>query len=388
MGDVILSTVKFVNRGQEDPEMFGHVTYDSRIQTLWVANSKRDSLIALKVCFETSTPSPGGEELIRGGYFEQVVEFVGPKPTLNFVILTGEADPTGEEANAACIAAKLPPGELALVAFSVHGTGVDQVLIRKEWYESAFLQTSDKLPPFNPTQVLPQTSDARHQQRPLAQATHAAPPQTLSQPIPSVPIRLRTPPSEVEAEHNKEEVTRDVKGKGSKGKNVGWKDKEDSSASGNSGKDKGKGKENSGDSVLNESQLGTALSKEIRKVEENLHTRIGRLIAKELDKQREAICYCLYHPSSSYYSEQRLEEARANEQAADFARQEKILKLISTELTKNTTRVVETAVKGEVQNSVLPSLENITKTEVKLALNNHVTKGLGESIKQVCTLLV
>ena len=26
MGDVILSTVKFVNGGREDPEMFGHVT--------------------------------------------------------------------------------------------------------------------------------------------------------------------------------------------------------------------------------------------------------------------------------------------------------------------------------------------------------------------------
>ena len=51
-------------------------------------------------------------------------------------------------------------------------------------------------------------------------------------------------------------------------------------------------------------------------------------------------------------------------------RQEKILKLISTELTKNTTRVVEMAVKAEVQNSVLPSLENITKNEVKTALRS------------------
>ena len=83
------------------------------------------------------------------------------------------------------------------------------------------------------------------------------------------------------------------------------------------------------------------------------------------------------------YLDQRLEEARANEQAADFVRQEKILKLISTELTKNTTRVVEMAVKGEVQNSVLPSLENITKTEVKLAVNTQIAKGLGDSMKNV-----
>ncbi|EJD05746.1 uncharacterized protein FOMMEDRAFT_153084 [Fomitiporia mediterranea MF3/22] len=358
MGDVILSTVKFVNNGAEDSEMFGHVTYDSRIQTLWVANSKRDSLIALKVCFELSTPSPGGEELIRGGYFEQLIEFVGPKPTLNFVILTADADPTGDEANAACIAAKLPPGELALVAFSVHSSGVDQVLIRKEWYEAAFLSTTAKFPPFNPTMVPPPA--------PAQQPRVPQPPQVLSQPIPSVPIRLRTPPSEeIESEQNKEDIRpQDVKGKGPKGKNVGWKDREESNG-GSSGRDKGKEKEKPSDNgILNESPLGNALSKEIRRVEENLHTRIGRLIAKELDKQQ-----------------QRLEEARANEQAADFTRQEKILKLISTELTKNTTRVVETAVRGEVQNSVLPSLEDITRTEVKSAINTQLSKGVSESVR-------
>lgn len=86
-------------------------------------------------------------------------------------------------------------------------------------------------------------------------------------------------------------------------------------------------------------------------------------------------------PSST---DHRLEEARAHEQVEDFARQEKILKLISTELTRNTTRVVEMAVKNEVQNSVLPSLETITRTEVKAALNDHVGQGLVEFINQVC----
>ena len=87
--------------------------------------------------------------------------------------------------------------------------------------------------------------------------------------------------------------------------------------------------------------------------------------------------------NSSVIVEQRLEEARVAEQAADFARQEKILKLISTELTKNTTRVVESAVKGEVQNSVLPSLEDITRTEVKSAINTQITKGVSESVRIV-----
>jgi CTP-dependent riboflavin kinase len=84
--------------------------------------------------------------------------------------------------------------------------------------------------------------------------------------------------------------------------------------------------------------------------------------------------------------DQRLEDLRVSEQAADVARQEKLLKLISNELTKNTTRVVEMAVKAEVLNSVLPSLENITKNEVKAVLNGQIAKGLGDSMSQVCPL--
>jgi len=87
------------------------------------------------------------------------------------------------------------------------------------------------------------------------------------------------------------------------------------------------------------------------------------------------------------FVDQRLEDVRVSEQAADIARQEKLLKLISNELTKNTTRVVEMAVKAEVLNSVLPSLENITKTEVKAALNGQIAKGLGDSMNQVCSFL-
>lgn len=41
------------------------------------------------------------------------------------------------------------------------------------------------------------------------------------------------------------------------------------------------------------------------------------------------------------------------------------------------------AVKAEVQSSVLPSLENITKNEVKAALQIHIAKGLADSMKQV-----
>jgi len=357
MGRNVLSTMKFVNGNKEDPDMFGHVTYDSRIQTLWVANNRRDSMIAFKIGFDPSAPSPGGEETSRGGYIEQVAEFGGPKPTIHFVILTADLDPTGEEALAACVAAKVPPGELALVAFSVHAGGVDQVLIRREWFDSALHSSPAKFPSFAaPPPVVQQREAGPQRQGGGAQVPPSLPPP--QGPVPIVPVRLRTPPSE---EAESEVTTRDEgrpnegKGKGAKGKNVGWKDKDD----------KEKPAKNGDQAIINESPLGVALSKEIRKSEENLHTRIGRLIGKELDKQH-----------------QRMEDARANEQAADFVRQEKILKLISTELTKNTTRVVEMAVKSEVQNSVLPSLETITKTEVKNALGNQIARGVTDSIKQ------
>ncbi|KAH0830388.1 hypothetical protein J3R83DRAFT_1782 [Lanmaoa asiatica] len=353
----VLSTFRFANGTKEDPDMFGHVNYDSRIQTLWVANNRRDSLIALKIGFDVSG-SPSGE-LVRGGFFEQVVEFSGPKPTIHFVLLSADADPTGDEAHAACVAAKVPPGELALVAFSVHSTGVDQVLVRKEWYESALVSAVAKFPPYTqsqaptsapldvkPARQIPQAPSIISGSAPVLQQVHSVVP----------PGRLRTPPSEeIESELTRDEARgSEAKGKSAKGKNVAFRDREDS-------RDKGARLDLG---AISDSGVAQLVAKEIKKSEENLHTRIGRLITKEMDKQQ-----------------QRFDEARAQEQAEDINRQEKILKLISTELTRNTTRVVEMAVKAEVQSSVLPALEHITRTEVRSALNEHVGRGLTEYIQ-------
>lgn len=288
MGRSVLSTIKFVNGIRDDPDMFGHANYDSRIQTLWIANNRRDSMIAFKINFDVSTPSPGGEDNGRGAFFEQVLEFGGPKPTIHFVILTADADPHGEEAHAACVAAKVPPGELALVAFSVHSSGVDQVLIRKEWFTSALNSMPAKFPQYAPpAQPAPEQKPQRQQQQVQQQLP---PPQSVAAPLVTptmapllpVPQRAKTPPSD---NYNDTEETRDDgrsegKGKGAKGKNVGWKDKDDS---GNQKDVKGKGV----DTSIND-PLGVALTKEMRKVEENIHTRLGRLISKELDKQRKS----------------------------------------------------------------------------------------------------
>lgn len=273
----ILSTVKFINGNTEDNDMFGHFSYDSRIQTLWVANCRRDSMLAFKINLESTVV--GGEEAVRG-YFDQVLEFAGPKPTIHFVILTADADPNGEEAHAACIAAKVPPCELALVAFSVHSSGVDQILIRKEWLDTALMSAPSKFPPFALPQSsqVPPSGNTNKGQRQLSQLV-SQPPAAVNVP----PPRLRTPPSEdVENDFAREEGrSQENKGKGNKGKNVGFVD---------NGRDKDKNAKPNDSALINDSALGQALSREIRKTEENLHTRIGRLIGKEMDKQRKC-CY-------------------------------------------------------------------------------------------------
>lgn len=266
----VLSTIKFINGIQDDPDMFGHVSYDSRIQTLWVANCRRDSMLAFKINLESSVV--GGEEAYRG-YFEQVVEFAGPKPTIHFVILTADADPNGAEAHAACVAAKVAPGELALVAFSVHSSGVDQILIRKEWFDTALSSAAAKFPPY----ALPQVPQAVPAESKGPRQITQLPASIAQQQQQQVPARQRTPPSEdVEAELPRDEGRIEAKPKGSKGKNVNFKEKEDN------GKDKNA---KSGEAPVSESALGQTLTKEIRKMEESLHTRIGRLVGKEMEKQ-------------------------------------------------------------------------------------------------------
>ena len=291
-GKSVLSTIKFVNSSrQEDPEMFGHITYDYRIQTLWVANNRRDSMIALRIGSDGFVPSPMSDDGAKNLFIEQIVEFGGPKPTIHFVILTADLDPTGEEALAACVAAKVPSGELALVAFSVHASGVDQVLIRREWFDSASLGAPAKYPsyilPPQPVQSPPQQQQIEVRPPRNERVNQApAPVQTQPQVVPVLisqpPVRTRTPPSdEVDSEIVKDEA-RHVEGRGrnAKSRNVGWKDKKDNgkeSVGGNSsGIDAG---------TMSDSALG-ALTKEIKKTEENLHTKIGRMLAKELDKQR------------------------------------------------------------------------------------------------------
>jgi hypothetical protein len=100
------------------------------------------------------------------------------------------------------------------------------------------------------------------------------------------PRTLRTPPSEeLEGDITRDEVrAQEGKGKNVRGKNVAFRDRE---AANLNLKEAEKLTSFKGDAGAS-SDTGVALivTKEIKKSEESLHTRIGRLIGKEMDKQR------------------------------------------------------------------------------------------------------
>lgn len=443
MSTAVLSTIKFV-LGQpgaanstskaaiENPElMFGHLSYDPASKILWVASSARNSLFAIRIG-QDSTPIPSAGSSTIGGAvmntteptlptirptFDQIVEFPCSMPTINITVVAAEAAEEGSNWTR--------DPSLAVSAFCVHAGGVDQINIAQDAFDEAAEKTAAKLP--NITYLPPATDrENRRQssqgqtaavQQPSQQSSPAAvqqqqqqqlgmqqqPPQYTSsgfgpmqqqpQPLPQsmsnfVPMqqRPRTPPGEPPMatpgyeqpmQQHMTPPTQVLQGNGkSKAKDVGkqqnWKASPNTVPT-----------DQASNIRLDTEALTSNLTKEIRKVEENLNTKIGRLIVKELDKQ--GMRYVSFLPSEAHSAspDVRLEEVRRADQTADFERQEKILKLISTELTKNTTRVVESAVKNVIQNSVLPALETVTRNEVKVALNNQISKGLTESMKQV-----
>lgn len=65
----------------------------------------------------------------------QIAEFCLPKAAIHLAIPFISGDLDGEGARAACTTARIFPGDLALVAFCLHATGVDQLLIRKETFD-------------------------------------------------------------------------------------------------------------------------------------------------------------------------------------------------------------------------------------------------------------
>ncbi|KIO26110.1 hypothetical protein M407DRAFT_243825 [Tulasnella calospora MUT 4182] len=421
MSTTVLSTIKFSlgsnNGGNaskaavENPElMFGHLCYDPASRILWVASSARNSLFAVKIGTD-STPIPSAQpsSIINGPVmntaepttptvrptFDQVVEFPCSMPTINLTLVAAEA----ADENATWTR----DPSLVVSAFCVHAGGVDQINIAQEAYDIAAANTAAKLPSISfgplPTDRAERRTSGQNlssapqplaqqappvQQQPVPQQQpppQQAPVRPEFQQVPSgsystssqqqAPVnmpsygatqRSRTPPLDhgvavpgfdPTISQQSPLAQPQIGGKGkSKDVKQTWKASPSGAIEPTS-------------SRSDTEALASGVTKEIRKVEENLHNKISRLIVKELDKQHS-----------------RLEDIRLADQTADFERQEKILKLISTELTKNTTRVVESAVKNVIQNSVLPALETVTRSEVKAALNTQIAKGLADSMKQ------
>ena len=53
---------------------------------------------------------------------------------------------------------------------------------------------------------------------------------------------------------------------------------------------------------------------------------------------------------------------------------------LASELTKSASRMLETTLKAEMQRTIVPALETMTRNEVKAALGSQIAKGISESI--------
>ncbi|RIB15630.1 hypothetical protein C2G38_1567066 [Gigaspora rosea] len=105
---------------------------------------------------------------------------------------------------------------------------------------------------------------------------------------------------------------------------------------------------------ISPAQMQTIL-KEIKKMEDNVTNKLGKMISKELEKQF-----------------QKIEDERIAHQAAETSRQEAILKIVSQTLSTNTTKLLESTIRNEVQTSVLPTLSMMVTT----AVDKHAHKGM------------
>ncbi|RUS32218.1 hypothetical protein BC938DRAFT_476008 [Jimgerdemannia flammicorona] len=101
--------------------------------------------------------------------------------------------------------------------------------------------------------------------------------------------------------------------------------------------------------------------KELRKVEDNVANKVGKVVGKEMNRQY-----------------QRLEEDRIAHQAAETSRQETILKVVSQTLSNNTQKLLEQTIRSEMQNAVIPSLGKI----VAAAVEKQIGKGVAETVNR------
>ncbi|CAG8667460.1 16269_t:CDS:2, partial [Dentiscutata heterogama] len=122
---------------------------------------------------------------------------------------------------------------------------------------------------------------------------------------------------------------------------------------------------------ISPAQMQTIL-KEIKKIEDNITNKLGKMFSKELEKQ------CMFFFLNQWIKIQKIEEERIAHQAAETSRQEAILKIVSQTLSTNTTKLLESTIRNEVQTSVLPTLSKM----VTNAVDKHAHKGMVDAVNK------
>jgi len=411
----------------DEREFFAHLAYDPRIRCIWAASSHRASLMALRIVPPNSA-KPGVEMPL---HFEQILDFPILHPTISLGILISSDGNEVEEMERGTSSMDItggggpngPGGEMpmALVAYVIHSGGVDQVLIGKQDLESASQAALVKLPVVPNTQGPPPRPDSppvastntptttnpsnpqvsQHpggprelmkKQPPPAPAPYEPPPSFgTSAPTSALspgrnfgpmdttsPVRPRSPISDLDADFV--EPVQDLRAGENNNKRPGRRGRDKKGQHFNA--DRG-GLSDSATSGLVHDASSNIL-KEIQKVEENLQNKISVVVGKEFRDQREFSIILLKISSElSLESERRLEQMHEQDRfnAADF--QERLVKNLSGELVKSTGRVFEAALKTEVQRTILPALEMLTRTEIRQTVDQQISRGISESMNQV-----
>jgi hypothetical protein len=81
--------------------------------------------------------------------------------------------------------------------------------------------------------------------------------------------------------------------------------------------------------------------------------------------------------------ERRLEQMHDQDRFSATEFQERLVKNLSGELVKSTGRVFEAALKTEVQRTILPAIEMLTRTEIRQTVDQQISRGISESMNQV-----
>ncbi|KAK4695398.1 hypothetical protein P7C70_g8556, partial [Phenoliferia sp. Uapishka_3] len=394
-----IPAIEFVGKGDTDSSLnFGHMAYHSGSSTLFISNSIRGSLFAFRLAFDHSPEEDEAEDDVgllalhastlqpaasRAPWIDHLTEIATPEPVLSFILDDTAGDekhlaalcchPAGVhslefrhnrcEANGARAAVSDPLRRMSLegsilvssevvVAVDVPAPG-DVILTRARSMSIKREPTVDEVPEEDlnsPTEATaPEVPASESSQTP---ATTTSAPIKLSGPVVNAAIKsmkgkgARTPTDEART------IKLESPSPSADPVANAW-------ATGNAGGlaagKKGKGGYHSDGSA--------EVVREIKKLEESLPAKIGKVLQREMDKQA-----------------QRYDEDRTLDQAADTTRQETMLKLVSTTLTKNTSKLVETTIKEQIRTQVIPAISTLVESAVSEQIGRGVANALANTL--------